>query len=236
MRSVSGGSRCGGNRLIKVFVRANSPSDLARLTALVKSTPTLRWVGASLNSAGSAEQISEFAADVLLECGAFDDPAETTRTEFESESAPRVLIIRETEFSDAVDAMQAAESTIRGILPDYASDGEIQSAIESAAAGLQVFHPDVLDHILENNRGKVAGASISGSGASGHQPFQSLSPREGEILNLLAQGLANKEIAWRLKISEHTVKFHITSIFNKLNASTRAEAVAIGIRQGLISL
>jgi DNA-binding CsgD family transcriptional regulator len=63
-----------------------------------------------------------------------------------------------------------------------------------------------------------------------------LSPREGEILNLLAQGLANKEIAWRLKISEHTVKFHITSIFNKLNASTRAEAVAIGIRPGLIIL
>src|SRR5579863_167233 len=236
MRSAPGGSRRRGNKLINVFVRANSPSDLARLIALVKSAPTLRWVGASLNSAGPAGQISDIAPDVLLESGAFDDPAGTTPMEFENESAPRVLIIRETEFSEALEAMQTAESVVRGILPDYATDGEIQSAIESAAAGLQVFHPDVLDYILENNRGKMAGASNSGSGASGQQPFQSLSPREGEILNLLAQGLANKEIAWRLKISEHTVKFHITSIFNKLNASTRAEAVAIGIRQGLIIL
>lgn len=63
-----------------------------------------------------------------------------------------------------------------------------------------------------------------------------LSPRESEVLNLLAAGLGNKEIAWRLKISEHTVKFHVTSIFNKLNASGRAEAVAIGVRHGLILL
>jgi DNA-binding NarL/FixJ family response regulator len=63
-----------------------------------------------------------------------------------------------------------------------------------------------------------------------------LSPRESEILNLLAAGLANKEIARQLKISDHTVKFHVTSIFNKLNASSRAEAVALGIRRGLILL
>ena len=53
---------------------------------------------------------------------------------------------------------------------------------------------------------------------------------------MLASGLANKEIAARLLISEHTVKFHVTSIFNKLGASTRAEAVALGMRRGLIVL
>jgi len=55
-------------------------------------------------------------------------------------------------------------------------------------------------------------------------------------LRMLAEGLANKNIAWRMGISEHTVKFHIASIFTKLNASSRAEAVAIGMRQGLILL
>jgi len=55
-------------------------------------------------------------------------------------------------------------------------------------------------------------------------------------LRLLAEGFANKNIAWKLKISEHTVKFHIASIFTKLNVSSRAEAVAIGIRQGVILL
>lgn len=236
MRSMPGGSRRGGMKLIKVFVRADSPSDLARLAALVKSAPSLRLVGTSLQSAEAGEQISEFAPDVLLESGGFDDSGETSLAEFEPKSVARVLIVSETEFSAVAEAMRASDSAIRGILPDYASNAEIQSAIESAAAGLQVFHPDVLDHILENPGGSMARASNSISAAFTEQPAQPLSPREGEILNLLAQGLANKEIAWRLKISEHTVKFHITSIFNKLNASTRAEAVAIGIRQGLIIL
>jgi DNA-binding NarL/FixJ family response regulator len=63
-----------------------------------------------------------------------------------------------------------------------------------------------------------------------------MSPRESEILNLLASGLGNKEIARLLKISDHTVKFHVTSIFNKLGVSSRTEAVAIGIHRGLIVL
>ncbi len=74
------------------------------------------------------------------------------------------------------------------------------------------------------------------SRASSASPGQQLSPRESEILNLLAAGLGNKEIAARLGISEHTVKFHITSVFNKLSVSSRAEAVAIGVRRGLIIL
>ena len=222
--------------MIKVFARANSPSDLARLTAIVKSAPSLRFVGASLHRADSGRQVSEFAPDVLLEYGAFNDSEEASLAEFELESVARVVIVEETEFSAAAGAMQSADSTIRAILPDYASNAEIQSAIESAAAGLQVFHPDVLDHILESAGRGTGRTSDSGSGALSDHPAQPLSPRESEILNLLAQGLANKEIAWRLKISEHTVKFHITSIFNMLNASTRAEAVAIGIRRGLIIL
>jgi DNA-binding CsgD family transcriptional regulator len=82
----------------------------------------------------------------------------------------------------------------------------------------------------------VGGREALPPGGSGEAAEQVLSPRESEILGLLASGLGNKEIAWRLKISEHTVKFHITSVFNKLSVSSRAEAVATGIRRGLISL
>jgi two-component system, NarL family, response regulator YdfI len=81
-----------------------------------------------------------------------------------------------------------------------------------------------------------ATASSSSSRVSSTPLGQQLSPRETEILNMLASGLGNKEIAWRLKISQHTVKFHVTSIFNKLNVSSRAEAVAVGVRLGLIIL
>jgi len=61
-----------------------------------------------------------------------------------------------------------------------------------------------------------------------------LTSRELEVLRMLADGIANKNIAWNLKISEHTVKFHVAQILAKLNAGTRTEAVTIGIRKGLI--
>jgi DNA-binding NarL/FixJ family response regulator len=65
---------------------------------------------------------------------------------------------------------------------------------------------------------------------------QPLTPREIEVLGMIAEGLGNKIIAARLGISDHTVKFHIASIFAKLNAGSRTEAVTIGIRQGLIMI
>ena len=63
-----------------------------------------------------------------------------------------------------------------------------------------------------------------------------LSNREVEVLRMLSEGHANKEIAFRLGISEHTVKFHVASLFQKLHASSRTEAVTLGVRQGLILL
>ena len=63
-----------------------------------------------------------------------------------------------------------------------------------------------------------------------------LTPREVEVLRMLAEGDANKAIAWKLGISEHTVKFHVSSIMSKLGAASRTEAVATGIRQGLVML
>jgi DNA-binding NarL/FixJ family response regulator len=65
---------------------------------------------------------------------------------------------------------------------------------------------------------------------------EKLTPRENEVLQLLAQGLANKQIARELEISEHTVKFHISSIYGKLNVVNRTEAVRVGLQAGLISL
>jgi DNA-binding CsgD family transcriptional regulator len=67
-------------------------------------------------------------------------------------------------------------------------------------------------------------------------PASPLTPREVEVLGMLAEGLGNKQIAARLGISEHTVKFHVASIFTKLHASSRTEAVTIGARAGVILL
>jgi len=66
--------------------------------------------------------------------------------------------------------------------------------------------------------------------------LEPLTKREREVLQMLAGGLANKEIAARLAISDHTVKFHVASILGKLGVSTRTEAVSVGIRRGLVLL
>ena len=83
--------------------------------------------------------------------------------------------------------------------------------------------------------GFSGGALIDTEGRTGPEP-DALTPREREVLDMLAEGLSNKEIAWRLKISEHTVKFHVASVFAKLGVSTRTEAVMQGIRRGFVMM
>ena len=116
----------------------------------------------------------------------------------------------------------------RAVLPRHASSEEIVAAIEAVAAGLVVLHPEVMT--------SVRSASLARPGAVAAVADQRLTAREIEVLGLIAEGLGNKAIAARLRISDHTVKFHIASIFAKLSAGSRTEAVTIGVRQGLIMI
>lgn len=102
--------------------------------------------------------------------------------------------------------------------------GELAAALHAASAGMVLMDRTTLMALGAAERTPTLGAA------------QPLTPREVEVLRLLADGLANKEIAGRLAISDHTVKFHVAAILNKLHAASRAEAVAIGMRAGLILL
>jgi DNA-binding NarL/FixJ family response regulator len=95
-------------------------------------------------------------------------------------------------------------------------------AAESAALGETILHPTATEALLEQLRGET--------------PLESLTPRETEVLRAVAAGQTNKAIALKLGISDHTVKFHLSSAMNKLGAASRAEAVAIAIRRGLIAV
>ena len=120
---------------------------------------------------------------------------------------------------------------VRAVLPRDAEPREIHAAIEGVAAGLIVVPVADLAALVGNS------ARSTPRFTNQLQPRTiPLSPRETEILSLMAEGLVNKIIAARLGISEHTVKTHIASIFQKLDAETRAEAVAIGARSGVILL
>ncbi|MGH8240848.1 MAG: response regulator transcription factor [Steroidobacteraceae bacterium] len=105
-----------------------------------------------------------------------------------------------------------------GVLPTRATPEQIVAAIGAVAQGLFVLHAD------------VGGSSVA---TSAHHP---LTPREREVLQMLAAGLGNKAIGSRLGISEHTAKFHVAQILGKLDAACRAEAVSIAMRRGWVPL
>ena len=129
---------------------------------------------------------------------------------------------------------------LRALLPRGASGDEILAALGAASAGLVALDPDMFSALLSTSS-RTSGES-GDAGATDERllsagaEFDALTPREREVLDMLAFGLSNKEIAWRMKISEHTVKSHVASIFAKLNVSTRTEAVTQGIRKGLVMM
>jgi DNA-binding NarL/FixJ family response regulator len=124
---------------------------------------------------------------------------------------------------------RALRAGARAVLPRSASPQEIRAAVRAAAAGLASL-PAALAGALLDGRSPDSAAAPLDTGD------HILTPREREILTLLGEGLVNREIGVRLGISEHTVKTHLAAIYEKLKVSNRAEAVATGLRRGLVML
>lgn len=120
------------------------------------------------------------------------------------------------------------------------SPEEVSAAIRALNAGLWVVAPELLDSFFRTRTSNGASqfspdpSSSTPAGDSQSEIIDPLTPRETEVLQCLAKGMANKEIARHLSISEHTVKYHITSIYSKLGANNRTEAVRQGILNGII--
>jgi two-component system nitrate/nitrite response regulator NarL len=130
----------------------------------------------------------------------------------EEEGVPTVVL------SDS--SALARDVEMQAVLPRAATPRQIDAALRAAAAGLLVR---ARDH-----------AAIAGFSPAEEDAAPLLTPRELEILAAIGEGFSNKAVARRLGISAHTVKFHLEAIFAKLHAGTRAEAVAKGLRRGLI--
>ena len=133
--------------------------------------------------------------------------------------APAIVLLGEGTWT-----AEALRLGVRAVLPADASAAEILAAIQAAAAGMAAIDPRDLEALIASPAQQEAEAATP------------LTAREREVLRMLAEGAANKTIAWKLGISEHTVKFHVAQILAKLNVGTRTEAVTLGIRQGLILL
>lgn len=205
---------------MRVLVAADSAVVRAGLAALIAQIPSLSVAG-SVDPEGLAERVRELQPDVVLlewRRGSHDGLDSLL------ESGPPFVMLVEEEDPAAIAA--GLRAGLRAVLPRHASTTEIKAAIEAAAEGLVVLHPEIMSAMQFAEPARKSSAELDAA----------LTAREIEVLRMLAEGLANKNIAWKLGISEHTVKFHIASIFSKLHVSTRAEAVATGMRQGLILL
>jgi DNA-binding NarL/FixJ family response regulator len=231
------GSDRGVDEEISVQIIATTPAMRSGLAALIDTDDRFRVSGVSRNATEAVNQIEATpgsAPDIII--AVLDDGSTPEFDEF--------MKTREAPFNPAVVALipdwqsQSVISLLRSgassLLPITATGDEIIAALEAAFAGLVVFHRDMLE--VFELEGAPQESHHENSALDPDQSLESLTPRELQILAMMAEGLGNKEIAWQLKISDHTAKFHVSSILGKLGASSRTEAVTLGLRRGLITL
>ncbi len=119
---------------------------------------------------------------------------------------------------------RVVEADAQLVLADAGSEAAVDAALSGAALTAEPVSPD------------APPTGDAGFRSAAEMPLALLTPRESEILAALGEGMSNKEMARALGISAHTVKFHLETIFRKMDATSRAEAVAKGLRQGIIEL
>jgi len=178
--------------------------------------------------AGTAADFEHFRDDIpahtdvtLAETG--DEPlGEALETIQESGALAATRLALLTDDATPIFGNQALRAGVRGILPVDVDGNQLRAAIRAIAQGLVVLYPSEVRVTWREDAEEIA--------------VEVLTPREKEVLQMLGLGRSNKEIAGRLKISEHTAKFHVASVLGKLGAATRTEAVSIAMRRGLILL
>jgi NarL family two-component system response regulator YdfI len=198
--------------VIRVFAASRS----SELEHAIRSSPFMEFAGRVDPSQVFSLEIS---ADVLL-----IEAEDLNEHDWRALSELPIPILLMIDAPNSGLVMPAMRAGIRGTILSDATPQEIESAVLAVNAGLVVTTPTLLAELLPETQ--IFGEALA----------EPLSSRELEVLDLLAEGLSNKLIAHRLNISEHTVKTHVASIFAKLGASSRTEAVSQAIRRGLVML
>lgn len=211
--------------MIRVLVIASSPIIRARLESLLRSSRTLEVVSDSAERGSPAESAADLQPDVVvIEVESVEEDASDVLRDLEPEDDAAVVLL--VDDPDGAWVNGALEAGARAILPHQVTGPEIIAAIHAASEGLVVLGPGIRAGLLDAARRYQDLEPLT----------EPLTPREIEVLRALADGLGNKEIAGRLGISEHTVKFHVGSVMGKLGATSRTQAVTLGIRRHLMLL
>jgi DNA-binding NarL/FixJ family response regulator len=210
--------------VIRIAIADDHPVVREGLVAMLETEPDFEVVGTAATGAEAAALVARVDPDVILldlELPELDGVGVLRRLAAER---ARVRVIVFTVFDTDERIIAAVEAGAAGYLLKGAPRAELFAAVRTVAAGGSLLAPVASSAVLR----RVRGVTPAGG--------PSLTPREREVLEALARGLGNKQIAARLGVSERTVKFHVSSLFGKLGAGNRTEAVTIAARAGLVSM
>jgi two-component system, NarL family, nitrate/nitrite response regulator NarL len=195
--------------VVSVVIAGDDPLARAGLAAMIGGELAV------LAERSASESTGPEASAIVLDLGA--DPRVTLdRARWISAGPPVVAIVGAESF-----AREALQRGVRGILLRGSRRERLVSAVIAVSEGLVVIDPEIAAHLFEG-RGSI------------DRIDEALTAREIEVLELVAQGLSNKQIADRLGISDHTVKFHLNAIVGKLGAQGRTDAVVRAAKLGMI--
>jgi len=204
--------------LIRVALVSPNPALRVGLRGIVGGSPGFIVTGEAADLDELDVSLSEVDVVVLAAV-----PATLRRS-----MPPEAAVLLLTDRPEEARSLAGTAAQAWGLLPQDAAEDEILAAIHALSEGLWVGAPGLVRGLFKQP------ASVALSGAQA--PVEVVTQREMDVLQLIARGLSNKQIALALKISEHTVKFHLSSLYAKLGATNRTEAVRIGTQQGLIVL
>ncbi len=204
---------------VRVLVVGNDPLVRGGIAAMLAGRPGIAVAGGATDAEDVVGAAEAYGADVVVWDLGSSLPLGIERLS----AAVRGLVPVVALLSDASAAAQAWATGARGLLHRDTPPERLAAAIAAVAEGATVLDDDAADALLRR--------ATPGAG-----PVEPLTPRELEVLRLLAEGLANKTVAARLEVTENTVKFHVNAIFGKLGVQSRTEAVVRATRLGLIPL
>lgn len=207
---------------LRVLVVADNLLVRTGLATLLATRTDLQVVGQVASSATLADDLDVYRPQVVIVDLGYEPAAAIARLEPLNE-IPFVALLPTAEFTAALIA-SLDENAIYGVMLRDSSPDMLAAAINAVFSGLIILDP------------LMATSVIVPDTASLETLDEALTPREAEVLQLLAEGLPNKNIAGRLGISPNTVKFHINAILNKLGVQSRTEAVIRATRLGLVIL
>ena len=208
---------------IRLLVADDHPMLREGLVAVLGTQPDFEVVG----EAGDGEDVVRLAERLEPDVILLDlempnvDGVEALQRLRETDAPARTVVFTAYDTDERI--LGALRAGARGYLLKGASRADIFSAIRTVHAGGSLLGPAVTNRLL----GRI------GEDPEGTNP---LTPRELEVLSLLARGLSNRGISGRLFVTERTVKFHVSSILSKLGADNRTEAVSVAAARGLVSL